>query len=73
MSRRARGLIKTLVMSNRSPGLNSGCYQETALVTQVLGGIALKFAFIYRYNSEPEEEKEKVDTELSATLVYSFN
>ncbi|WP_419149270.1 DUF481 domain-containing protein [Pseudoalteromonas 'SMAR'] len=54
-------------------GLNSRLLSETALVTQVLGGIALKFAFIYRYNSKPEEDKEKVDTELSATLVYSFN
>ncbi|WP_170178638.1 DUF481 domain-containing protein [Pseudoalteromonas sp. PS5] len=54
-------------------GLNSRLFAESALVTQVLGGIALKFAFIYRYNSKPEDDKEKVDTELGATLVYSFN
>ncbi|AUJ70552.1 MULTISPECIES: DUF481 domain-containing protein [unclassified Pseudoalteromonas] len=54
-------------------GLNSRLFAESALVTQVIGGIALKFAFIYRYNSQPENEKEKVDTELGATLVYSFD
>ncbi|WP_440055704.1 DUF481 domain-containing protein [Pseudoalteromonas sp. T1lg65] len=54
-------------------GLNSRLFAESSLVTQVIGGVALKFGFTYRYNSKPEADKEKVDTELGATLVYSFN
>jgi putative salt-induced outer membrane protein YdiY len=37
-----------------------------------MGGVSLKLSYTYRYNSHPEENKKKVDTELGATLVYSF-
>ncbi|CAH9059654.1 hypothetical protein PSECIP111951_02114 [Pseudoalteromonas holothuriae] len=53
-------------------GLNDRLISETALVSQVLGGVSLKMSYVYRYNSQPEEDKLKVDTELGATLVYSF-
>lgn len=53
-------------------GLNSRLKSETALISQVIGGVSLKFAYMYRYNSKPEENKLKFDSELSATLVYSF-
>jgi putative salt-induced outer membrane protein YdiY len=53
-------------------GLSSRVFSETALVSQVIGGVSLKVSYTYRYNSHPEENKEKVDTELGATLVYSF-
>lgn len=54
-------------------GLNSRVLSETSLVTQVLGGIGFKVAYTYRYNSKPEEDKLKVDSEVSATLIYSFS
>ncbi len=53
-------------------GLNSRLKSETALISQVIGAVSLKFAYVYRYNSKPEESKLKFDSELSATLVYSF-
>ncbi|TMO54928.1 DUF481 domain-containing protein [Pseudoalteromonas phenolica] len=54
-------------------GLNTRVLSETALVTQVLGGIGFKVAYTYRYNSMPEEDKLKKDSEVSATLIYSFS
>lgn len=54
-------------------GLSTRVFSETALVTQVLGGIGLKVAYTYRYNSKPEIDKLKGDSEISATLVYSFS
>jgi len=53
-------------------GLNSRFKSETALISQVVGAVSLKFAYMYRYNSKPEDDKLKFDSELSATLVYNF-
>ncbi|TMO03506.1 DUF481 domain-containing protein [Pseudoalteromonas sp. S558] len=53
-------------------GLNSRLKSETALISQVIGAVSLKFAYMYRYNSKPEDDKLKFDSELSATLVYNF-
>ena len=53
-------------------GLNSRLKSETALISQVIGAVSLKFTYMYRYNSKPEDDKLKFDSELSATLVYSF-
>ncbi|GAA78712.1 hypothetical protein P20495_1206 [Pseudoalteromonas sp. BSi20495] len=53
-------------------GLNSRFKSETALISQVIGAVSLKFAYMYRYNSKPEDDKLKFDSELSATLVYNF-
>ncbi|WP_152087571.1 DUF481 domain-containing protein [Pseudoalteromonas sp. A25] len=53
-------------------GLNDRLISETAIVSQVLGGVSLKISYTYRYNSQPETDKVKADTELGATLVYSF-
>jgi putative salt-induced outer membrane protein YdiY len=53
-------------------GLNSRLKSETALISQVMGAVSLKFSYMYRYNSKPEDDNLKYDTELSATLVYNF-
>ncbi len=53
-------------------GLNSRLKSETALISQVLGAVSLKFSYLFRYSSKPEAAKEATDSELSATLVYSF-
>lgn len=53
-------------------GLNSLLKSETALISQVMGAVSLKFAYLYRYNSKPEDDRLKYDSELSATMVYSF-
>lgn len=53
-------------------GLNSRLKSETSLISQVMGDMSLKFTYLYRYNSKPEDDKLKYDSELSATLVYSF-
>ncbi|KKE85098.1 hypothetical protein N481_01695 [Pseudoalteromonas luteoviolacea S4047-1] len=54
-------------------GLGSRGISETALISQVIEGLSLKVSYTYRYNSAPEEDKRKVDTELGVTFVYSFD
>lgn len=54
-------------------GLGARIFSETALISQVMGGVSMKVAYTYRYHSQPEEGKEKVDSEIGVTLVYSFN
>lgn len=54
-------------------GLGARILSETALISQVMGGVSMKVAYTYRYHSQPEEDKEKVDSEIGVTLVYSFN
>jgi len=45
---------------------------ETSLTASIVGALAMKFAVIVRYNSEPLEGKESTDTETNMTLLYSF-
>ncbi|MEO2266994.1 DUF481 domain-containing protein [Pseudoalteromonas sp. YIC-656] len=54
-------------------GLNSRLKSETSLISQIMGQLSLKFAYLYRYNSKPESDKRNYDSELSATFVFSFN
>ncbi|KPV97387.1 MAG: DUF481 domain-containing protein [Pseudoalteromonas spongiae] len=54
-------------------GLNSRIKSETSLVSQISGALSLKFSYLYRYNTMPEEGKRNYDAETSATFVFSFN
>ncbi|MDK1289280.1 DUF481 domain-containing protein [Pseudoalteromonas umbrosa] len=54
-------------------GLGNRSFSETSLISQVIEGLSLKVSYTYRYNSDPEEDKSKVDTEFGVTFVYSFN
>lgn len=45
---------------------------EVGLETNIIGGIATKFAFLARHNSTVPEEREHTDTQTSVSLVYSF-
>lgn len=45
---------------------------ETSLTASIVGALAMKFAVVVRYNSEPLEGKESTDTETNMTLLYSF-
>ncbi|TQF73104.1 DUF481 domain-containing protein [Pseudoalteromonas luteoviolacea] len=54
-------------------GLGGRGFSETSLISQVIEGLSLKVSYTYRYNSQPEEDKRKVDTELGVTFVYSFD
>ncbi|MCH1929672.1 DUF481 domain-containing protein [Shewanella acanthi] len=45
---------------------------ETALTANIIGALAMKFAIIVRYNSEPLDNKKSTDTETNMTLLYSF-
>ena len=45
---------------------------ETALTANIIGALAMKFAVIVRYNSEPLEDKKSTDTETNMTLLYAF-
>jgi len=45
---------------------------ETSLTANIIGALAMKFAIIVRYNSEPLDDKKSTDTETNMTLLYSF-
>ncbi|MBB1437367.1 DUF481 domain-containing protein [Shewanella sp. SG41-4] len=45
---------------------------ETSLTANIVGALAMKFAVIVRYNSEPLDNKESTDTETNMTLLYAF-
>ncbi|WP_144214296.1 DUF481 domain-containing protein [Shewanella donghaensis] len=45
---------------------------ESALTANIVGALAMKFAVIVRYNSEPLDNKKSTDTETNMTLLYAF-
>lgn len=45
---------------------------ETSVTANIIGALAMKFAVIVRYNSEPLEDKKSTDTETNMTLLYAF-
>lgn len=45
---------------------------ETSITANIIGALAMKFAVVVRYNSEPAEDKKSTDTETNMTLLYSF-
>ncbi|MGL4612330.1 MAG: DUF481 domain-containing protein [Shewanella sp.] len=45
---------------------------ETSLTANIIGALAMKFAIIVRYNSEPLDDKKSIDTETNMTLLYAF-
>ncbi|MBT1443568.1 DUF481 domain-containing protein [Shewanella sp. JM162201] len=45
---------------------------ETSLTASIIGALAMKFAVVVRYNSEPLEGKKSTDTETNMTLLYAF-
>jgi putative salt-induced outer membrane protein YdiY len=45
---------------------------ETSLTANIVGALAMKFAVIVRYNSEPLDDKKSTDTETNMTLLYAF-
>ncbi len=53
-------------------GENSMFTSRTSLTSQINGRLAMRFSFSANYNSRPEGDLETMDTETSASLVYSF-
>lgn len=45
---------------------------ETSVTANIIGALAMKFAVVVRYNSEPLEDTKSTDTETNMTLLYSF-
>ncbi|MDF0533995.1 DUF481 domain-containing protein [Shewanella yunxiaonensis] len=45
---------------------------ETSITANIIGSLAMKFAVIVRYNSDPLDDKKSTDTETNMTLLYSF-
>jgi len=45
---------------------------ETSLSANLIGALAMKFAVVVRYNSDPLVDKKSTDTETNMTLLYSF-
>lgn len=53
-------------------GENSMFTSRSTLTSQVNGRLAMRLSFSAHYNSRPEGKLETLDTETSASLVYSF-
>ena len=53
-------------------GEKTDARSETSLTANIIGALAMKFAVIVRYNSEPLDDKKSTDTETNMTLLYSF-
>lgn len=51
---------------------NSIYKAETTITTKLISTLQLKFTFTLDYNSKIEAEKQNLDTQTAATLVYSF-
>ncbi|SFC21953.1 DUF481 domain-containing protein [Pseudoalteromonas denitrificans] len=64
---------QTLSSEKSLSGLNSRLKSETSLVSQINNDLSLKFSYLYRYNSSPEDNKTNYDGETSTTIVYNFN
>lgn len=45
---------------------------ETSVSANLTGALAMKFAVVVRYNSEPLDDKKSTDTETNVTLLYGF-
>jgi putative salt-induced outer membrane protein YdiY len=45
---------------------------ETSVSANLVGALAMKFAVVVRYNSEPLDDKKSTDTETNMTLLYGF-
>ncbi|MFT5163237.1 MAG: putative salt-induced outer membrane protein [Alteromonadaceae bacterium] len=53
-------------------GENSITKAESSMIAQINGQLAMRFSFLLEYNTKPQEERRKIDTETGITLVYSF-
>ncbi|TKB53022.1 DUF481 domain-containing protein [Ferrimonas aestuarii] len=45
---------------------------ETAVIANLIGSLAMKFAIKLKHTTSPVDDKEKLDTETSMTLLYKF-
>ncbi|WP_372872023.1 YdiY family protein [Shewanella sp.] len=45
---------------------------ESSLTANIIGSLAMKFAVVVRYNSDPLDGKKSTDTETNMTLLYAF-
>ncbi|MCY7296099.1 DUF481 domain-containing protein [Alteromonas sp. a30] len=60
------------IVSTEVGSENTKSRSETSISAQVNGSMSLKFSIILNHNSNVEVGTEKLDTETTATLVYSF-
>ena len=55
-----------------SSGENSIYKSETSLTTKLIDTLQLKLSLVLDYNTEVDDDKENLDTQTAATIVYSF-
>lgn len=53
-------------------GDNSSVQSRTSITAQLHGSLSMRFNFIVKYDSKPDNVRFKTDTETSASVVYSF-
>lgn len=53
-------------------GENSVYLSRSSITAKIYGSLSMRVNFIAKYNSRPEGERDSLDTETSASLVYSF-
>ena len=53
-------------------GENSTLLSRSSITAQIADKLSLRFNLVLKYNSRPEGSRERLDTETSASLVYTF-
>lgn len=63
---------QTLESAMALNGENSTVLSRSSLTTQVADRLSMRFNFVVKFNSDPEGDRKQMDTETSASLVYTF-
>ncbi|GAA0555306.1 MAG: hypothetical protein CL577_00630 [Alteromonadaceae bacterium] len=63
---------QTLESSTSLGGENSTLLSRSSITAKIVDKLSMRFNFVVRYNSRPEGDLRKTDTETSASLVYTF-
>ncbi|HEY0923735.1 DUF481 domain-containing protein [Rheinheimera pacifica] len=63
---------QTLESTMSLNGENSTLLSRSSLTAQLAGSLSMRFNFVVKFNSDPEGNRKRTDTETSASLVYTF-
>lgn len=63
---------QTLESTMSLNGENSTLLSRSSITAQIADSLSMRFNFVLKYNSKPEGERDSLDSETSASLVYTF-
>ena len=63
---------QTLESTMSLNGENSTLLSRSSITARIADSLSMRFNFVLKYNSKPEGERDSLDSETSASLVYTF-